>query len=276
MSQSTVSSLPMPPMSIRLMQDDDERLLQTGADLARLMYGYGLRADDPMLDIGSCYGRLPLGLLSATDYRGSYLGFDVLKKQVQWCRTALTPVAPNFTFKHLDIRNDRYNPRGTMEPTTVRFPVASASVRWISLFSIFTHFYQADIERYLREMRRVLKPGGRAVTTWFVYDQARLPLIVSEQASYPMVHRLGQSARYCEPADPLRAIAFEADLVRSMVAAAGLRIERIDRGTWCGEPGTIFQDVVVLRRSGSLLERGKLVAGRAKRQVVRSLRGRRL
>jgi SAM-dependent methyltransferase len=150
--------------------------------------------------------------------------------------------------------------------------VESASIDSISLFSIFTHFYQADIERYLREMRRVLRPGGLAVTTWFVFDQTRLPRIISDKSAYPMIHELNTATRYSDDTDPLRAIAFDEALVRQMVAEAGLQIQTVDRGRWCGEPGPIFQDLVILRRSGSVPERLTVRAQQVRRYVGRRAR----
>lgn len=269
------SSLPMPPMPIRIMQEDDDRLISTGVELAQLVLDRGLPIDGTLLDVGSCYGRLPLGLLAGTDYRGRYIGFDVLKKQVDWCKSTLTPFAPTYRFHHLNVHNDRYNPHGTVDPLSVRFPANIGTIDAISLFSIFTHFYRPDIEHYLSEFKRVLKPGGIAVTTWFVYDEARLPIIQSASSVYPMIHELDEYTRYNDLEDPLRAIAFDESLVRSMIEKAGLEVVTIDRGTWAGEPGTIFQDIIVMRRPGALKDRVRARLGFVKRRVQKALADRR-
>ena len=114
---------------------------------------------------------------------------------------------------------------------------------------MFTHLYRADIERYLGEIRRVLRPGGSAVTTWFLLDPARIPLAAAPEAMYPMVHVLDATTRYSDASDPLRAIAYDETVVREMAAAARLEVATIARGTWAGEPGRTVQDIVVLRRS---------------------------
>jgi SAM-dependent methyltransferase len=138
-----------------------------------------------------------------------------------------------------------------LEPTKASFPARSASTDVCALFSVFTHFYRSDIEHYLDEIRRVLRPGGVAVTTWFLFDEARLPHATSSAATYPMVHILDEVTRYTEEGNPLRAIAYDEGALRGMVHAARLEVLAIDRGTWAGEPGRTFQDVVVLRRSAS-------------------------
>jgi SAM-dependent methyltransferase len=119
------------------------------------------------------------------------------------------------------------------------------------LFSVCTHLYREEIERYLLEIRRVLRPGGVAVTTWLLFDAARLPRVTSSAARYPMVHELDAVTRYADERDPLRAIAYDEGAVREMARVARLEIVAIERGTWAGEPGRVFQDLVVLRRSES-------------------------
>ncbi len=243
--------LPLPPARMRFMGENDEQLIQVGDELAGLLVAFGMTADSAVVDVGCGYGRLALGILHATDHRGPYLGFDILKPQIDWCRTAITPNFPKLRFEHFDIRNGRYNPGGMIEPTEASFPARSASTDVCALFSLCTHLYRPDIERYLDEIRRVLRPGGVAVTTWFLFDEARLPRATSAAATYPMIHVLDEVTRYTEEGNPLRAIAYEEGAVRAMVGAARLEVLAIDRGTWAGEPGRVFQDVVVLQRSAS-------------------------
>lgn len=239
--------IPLPPMNLRLMGDSDEQFVKSGISLAQLLYRYGLESDQALIDVGCNVGRVPVGLLAGTDFTGRYLGFDVMKRPVTWAAQNLSPVAPGFRFTHLDVINDRYNPKGTVRPEHARFPARTAQFDFCCLFSIFTHFYKEDVQHYLHEIRRVLKPGGLVVATWFLYDEDRLPMAVGSPA-YPMAHRLDEVTIYTERSDPLRAIAFDEDYVRTMVDNAGLEVVRIDRGKWAGEEADEFQDFAVLRR----------------------------
>jgi SAM-dependent methyltransferase len=233
------------------MGEDDERLVAQGIQLAETLYAHGLGRDQRLLDAGCGYGRLALGL-AATGFAGSYVGFDILERQVRWCREHLTPYDGRYLFKHLDVRNDRYNPAGTGDPASSPFPIRSGSKDVAALFSVFTHMHEPEIRHYLAELRRVLTPGGIAVTSWLLFDRARLPAVVSSRSAYRLVHGLDEHARFSDAEDPLRAIGYRESHVHRMVRQAGLSVQRVERGSWCGEQvdGAGFQDVVVIGRPG--------------------------
>ncbi len=257
------------------MNEDDTRLVDTGALLARTLYAHGLGAGHRLLDVGCGYGRLAIGLMS-TGYEGRYKGFDILPLQVRWCRRHLTPADDRYRFRHLDVHNARYNATGTIEAAAVRFPARDESHDYCALFSVFTHFYADDVRRYLAEIRRVLVPGGRAVTTWFVWDDARLPAITAESSAYPMVHVLDEVTRYETESDPLKAIAYREDFVRELVRGAGLEVETLVRGRWAhdGPDPEQFQDLLVLRRPPlGTATRIRRRLGRLRRRLVRAGRG---
>lgn len=229
------------------MGESEEAFVEAGVLLAELLYQLGLEDDHELIDVGCSVGRLPIGLLAGTGFRGRYVGFDVMRPQVVWARRNLTPVVDRMRFRHVDVRNERYNPEGTVEPAELRFPARDDGFHMACLFSIFTHFYKEDIAVYLRELRRVLRPGGTVVATWFLYDDERYDAAVASEA-YPMTHRLDDVTIYNDADDPLRAIAFHEDAVRAMVTEAGLELADVERGRWADGPGPLFQDVVVLRR----------------------------
>jgi len=75
------------------------------------------------------------------------------------------------------------------------------------------------------------------------------PQIAEERRrSEPGLDRHDDVTIYNDAEDPLRAIAFHERAVREMIAEAGLELVAIEHGTWKGQPGPEFQDVVVLRK----------------------------
>ena len=271
------ATLPLPPADLRFMGDTDESLVPFGNSLAAFLVEYGLTERSSVLDVGCGYGRLAFGLLCSTDFRGDYLGFDILKKHIGWCQATITPVFPKVRFAHLNVRNDRYNPRGKIEPEAATFPARSRAFDQCALFSVFTHMYRSNIERYLGEIRRVLRPGGSAVTTWFSFNEARLPAVVADDCVYPMVHELDTTTRYANAEDPLFAICHHESAIREMAAAAGLELVSFERGRWAGGEGRWLQDIAVLRRPASDRRKdpdppGFSVASRVRRRARRLVR----
>jgi SAM-dependent methyltransferase len=261
-----ISDLVLPPVELRFMAEDDDRLIRIGKELAGLLSTNGLQPMSRVLDIGCGYGRLALGLLAEGHHTGDYLGFDILPKQIGWCAEHITPIVPRYRFKHFNLVNSRYNPDGKLDPDTFRMPTGVGSVDMAAAFSVFTHLYRATIEHYLAELRRVLRPGGVAVTTWLLWDEDRLPAVESDACAYPLRFQLDQVTRYSDDADQLRAIAYRRDAVTEMVNAAGLRIRSLTLGSWDGATRSdVFQDLVVIELPGTL----RLHASRRLRRKLR-------
>jgi len=51
-----------------------------------------------------------------------YEGFDVSKSAIDWCRAEISKVHPSFSFTWVDAKNRHYNPNGSVDPATFRFP----------------------------------------------------------------------------------------------------------------------------------------------------------
>lgn len=250
------------------MSDTDESFVITGQQLAGILRRHGLRDDHRLLDIGCGYGRLAAGL-ATSGFGGTYVGFDILRKHIRWCRQNITPAtAGQYQFRHVDVRNSRYNPSGVILAQETRFPARGGQFDFASMFSVFTHFYEADIRRYLEELRRVLRPGGIAVTTWFLFDAERLPAATDpERTRFPMDNMINAVTRYTLPADPLRAIAYDEDFAQAMIRDAGLEVMRIVRGSWCGgDTDPYFQDLIVVAKPRPVTKTGfALQVDRARR-----------
>jgi SAM-dependent methyltransferase len=243
------AELPLPSPELRFMREDDDAFRRIGDGIVEDMIELcALRADASVLDVGSGYGRVAHSLWRH-GFEGAYLGLEILPRHVAWCSEAITPASGGLLeFGHLDVRNDRYNPGGSMAASEARFEVADGVVDVAVLTSVFTHMYAAEIVRYLEELRRVLRPGGRALTTFFMLDETWLECeLASHSTTLPMRHALGEGCRYHNPDDPLHAIGYSPAWIRGAVADAGLSIYALRPGTWCGRRAARgYQDTVVL------------------------------
>src|SRR5262245_36183974 len=171
----------------------------------------GLRPDESVLDVGSGGGRVAIPLSEyLTD--GRYEGFDTSAPDVQWCREHISPRAPQFHFQHVNVFNKTYNKGGTIAPRGFMFPYGEAGIDLLWLQLIVTHMRQEDIEHCLGEIRRVLRPGGRWLATWFVLDDEALGLIEAGRSFYDFKHDLG-AYRVVNPDQHEDAIAYPADFV---------------------------------------------------------------
>jgi ubiquinone/menaquinone biosynthesis C-methylase UbiE len=117
-----------------------------------------------VLDFGCGTGRLAIAL---ADLPISYVGLDVATSCVEFCQRTFAPWK-NFSFVHHDVRNDCYNAQGVIDPSVVTLPFPSEAFDTVVAISVFTHIGSAQArDRHLKEIRRVLRPGGHFFCTWF-------------------------------------------------------------------------------------------------------------
>ena len=100
----------------------------------------------------------------------SYVGFDVIRENVAWSVQAFAHVRDTrFTFVRADIYTDVYNPNGTINATSYKFPVANGAVNFVVAASLFTHLLEDECRHYLDEIVRSLCRGGQALIS--IHDE---------------------------------------------------------------------------------------------------------
>lgn len=206
----------------------------------------GLRPSDDVLDVGCGAGRMAAAL---TDYLdgGTYEGFETIAGLVEWADRNITARWPSFRFRHVDLHNQTYNPTGTIAPLDFEFPYPDASFDYAVVASVFTHMRGPEIRRYLGELTRVLRIGGRAFTTWFLLDAQSDAAIRDGRAGFRLVHPAGDGFT-SDPAEPEKALGFRRREAIGWSEQAGLKVTEIHAGSWTGLDGPTFQDVIVLGR----------------------------
>jgi ubiquinone/menaquinone biosynthesis C-methylase UbiE len=208
----------------------------------------GLQPDEKMLDVGSGIGRKTLPLTQYFNGHAVYEGIDIAKAGVDWCRDRITSRYPNFHFQQIDVYNKHYNPRGRYRASEYQFPFADESFTFVMLGSVFTHMLPADLEHYLSEVRRVLTAGGRCLISYFLLNDESRQLIEAGKSTFDFQYEL-DGYRTISREVPEEAIAFDETLIRSFYEKIGLRIVRIDYGSWCGRAKHLStQDLILAAR----------------------------
>jgi SAM-dependent methyltransferase len=181
----------------------------------------GLESD--IVDIGSGVGKSAVALRDfdymGSRFAGTYQGFDVDAEAVEWCRRHFDE---RFLFTRVDARSTVYNPDGSARPTPLERHDASADLVFSQ--SLFSHLLEADIVHYLRESRRVLRPGGSMLMTFFCMEDLKALGLLGGRWSF--AHRMGQA--YVENLKyPESAVAYETEWMVAAARAAGFSEARV-------------------------------------------------
>lgn len=158
------TQVPLPPLSLMksVGSINVESFVLIGNVWSRLLLAE-MKQASTILDIGSGCGRIARGLVGSEKV-AKYVGFDVIKENVDWCQNYLVPLeAGKFHFHHFDVYSAEYNPSGTIRPNELAFPLRSDEADIVFAASVFTHLRERDARHYLKEINRVLEPRwGRA------------------------------------------------------------------------------------------------------------------
>jgi SAM-dependent methyltransferase len=204
-------TLPIPPPEMRRLvtgQGPDSFENPSGAPA---LPGFTFDQLDTVFDFGCGCGRLARKLLQQSVRPARYVGIDAHRGMIEWCKRNLTPLEPSFEFRHHDVWELGYNPG--CETEWRPFPAADASFRAVAALSIFTHLLEPHARAYLREVRRILHPQGRALTTWFLFDKSAFPMMQEDQ-----------NALFINPVHPVNAVVFDRSWLLGALREAGLSI----------------------------------------------------
>jgi SAM-dependent methyltransferase len=206
---------PLPPHELRVLvgaTDDELYDNPTGEPL----WGLPPQAFDFVLDWGCGCGRLARRMLQQDTPPHCYLGIDLHRGMVRWCREHLAPRAAGFDFLHHDVRNVGLNPHGVAD--ALPLPVENRAVTLFIAVSVFTHLLEAVTTFYLGEVARVLRPGGIAMTTWFLFDKVDFPMMQESQ-----------NALFINPVDPTNAVIYDRGWLRRTLREKGLAVWRVEQ-----------------------------------------------
>jgi ubiquinone/menaquinone biosynthesis C-methylase UbiE len=222
---------------------------KTGEDLMnQVIKTCNLRPDARILDVGCGIGRLAVPLTGYLDPVGSYEGFDVVKQGIRWCNKKIHSRFPNFRFLHVDLKNDLYNLDTKNEARYFRFPYKDHEFDQVILTSVFTHMLPEDLDNYLEQIRRVMKPGGKCFVTFFLLnEEIRQSLEKPSQIRFP--HSFGNYSLMDMKVKEANVAYDEEWLIKEVFPSKNLFPEAIHYGWWSGRKKDVsigFQDVMIL------------------------------
>jgi SAM-dependent methyltransferase len=198
----------------------------------------GLSPEMTILEVGCGIGRDAFQLFDFLSPLGRYIGVDVTRDSIEWCRANITPRHPNFTFHHIDAYSELYNPRGRLMATECTLRCDDRSVDRIVLASVFTHMLEHEVLHYMREFRRVLRPDGLVYANFFLYSPEALEAAKTKGTTpwkATFAQHYGGGVYGNDPQYPRGAVAYSDDAMQRLISAAGLRLVRpYIKGWWSG------------------------------------------
>jgi ubiquinone/menaquinone biosynthesis C-methylase UbiE len=108
-----------------------------------------------------------------------------------------------------------------------------------------------EVENYLQEISRVLRPEGRCFATFFLLNETSKQQMFRNKAFF-FPHDFGYYRLMDKKVKSANVAFEEAYLKDQLIANAGLQITHITYGYWCGRPkekNGNFQDILILAKA---------------------------
>ncbi len=246
---------------------DANRFFYVGLEWLEFLIRYGrLPPWGKVLDVGCGSGRMAVPLSYYITDEGGYYGFDVFQESIDHCKRQIEH--PAFQFERVDLSHHLYNQHGIIRSDTYDFPYPDEFLDATFAASVFTHLDVPTASNYLRQIRRTLRPGGRAILSFHAIPAdtlceeggvTRLLGVGQGEWAYRFRNRGNGYYTHCDEdgapknhylSDPIGdPVAFEIDTFIGLCVAANLKVIEILPGAWWGESYRFgWQDMVILER----------------------------
>lgn len=211
-----------------------------------------------ILDVGCGTGLVGISCEPFIRAKSGYVGVDVVEKNISFCRNHYA--LSQYEFVHVDVYNPMYAPT---QKKHLPWSFSNNSFDMITAISVWTHLNEEDAVFYIKEVDRVLMPGGKAIITFFLLDEeygSSLPRKPRVKGRYHNtaqdlwifdrpVH--GSDAWFCPRWVNVleEAIGITKVGLNHLISETSLRTEEYYPGNWKEIPGILFQDVLVFRKN---------------------------
>ena len=224
--------------------------LETGETFLSYFIKYGqITPESAILDIGSGIGRMAVPFTDFLSKKGSYEGFDIVKKGVDWCTKNISSGFPNFNFKLIPLKNDLYNHSTNEKAADLKFPYKDEQFDFAFLTSVFTHMMPDAIDNYLTEIHRVLKKDKIGFATFFILDE-KSKKAMSEMGRKNFPHDFGNYALMDKKVKEAN-VAYQKKYLFDLLKSHNFEITNFFRGNWSGiESGELneHQDIIIIKK----------------------------
>lgn len=210
-----------------------------------------------VLDVGCGTGRLAVAVAPLLGREGRYVGVDVNPRDIAFAKAQYPD--SRISFAHLEHSNRSYAPKQATKFSPYPFPANTFDV--VTALSVWTHLNEADGIFYAKEVARVLKPGGKAIITFFYLDadyeafKGSVPdhsaFSLRPPKNYVFTQDIDGSEDWLRPSwtpDPESVVGVTPKGLERLQEQAGLRLDTVHRGNWKEAVGLFFQDVLVFSK----------------------------
>ena len=208
-----------------------------------------LQMGDSVWDLACGCGMLELAL-EDLGWSGTLVGTDISRPCIDWTQRNIGGRVPGFKFVHMDIYNEAYQRDGKLSTEAWLRGFEGSGFDVVIAKSLFTHVLPDEQIVYLKAIADRLKPGGRALITFFVLseEQARLAAEGKNRMLFQPYSEDGRCAVY-RPLAPHAAVAYEEHYLEERLMEAGFRTHKLYAGAWTGcAAGLSYQDIIVAEK----------------------------
>jgi len=122
---------------------------------------------------------------------------------------------------------------------------------FIFLTSVFTHLKPTELNHYLSEIHRVLKPKGQCLFTCFILNDESIQCIKNKKSAIDFIYDY-DGCKVKDINDPEAAIAYKENNITKMITNNNFNIkeDKIHYGQWSGRENYFnYQDIIIINKA---------------------------